>query len=59
MHIGFYMSLIIIDFITIVANSERQDLILVICALAVYAICNFIFGLIVNKLATEILAITA
>jgi len=59
MHIGMYLSIIIIDFLSVVTNTERQELILVTCDIAVYAICNLIFGLIVNKLATEILAITA
>jgi len=50
MHIGMYLSIIIIDVLVSFLDPDdlTKELIMVICKIAVYAICNVIFGLIVN-----------
>jgi len=61
MHIVFYLAIIITDLIRscIPDTYYRAAAICDICRIAVYSVCSVIFGVIVNLLATKILAITA
>lgn len=63
MHIIAYLLIIIVDIITSLLalgkNNLREFEISQICNLAVYSLCNLLFGVIVYQLANKILAINA
>ncbi len=61
MHIVAYLTIITVNALQIWAlfGNLRAFEITIICLLAVYSICNAIFGLILNQIVTKIQAITS
>ena len=61
MHIFAYLFLVIanaIEYVTYFKDGLKAYEISVICNLVVYSICTLIFGIIVNQIATKLMAIT-